>query len=121
MSELRIKTHTTYTYGTSDGREFDIADEAHEWQDHLENIKGITMLDSKFCYTTDISEACYVHIKAWQPHEAFEALQHYEGIDAYIPKPGYWYYDDGTDSYIDVDEELNSLRDIKQRLNAFEK
>ena len=66
MSELRIKTHTTYTYETSDGREFDIADEAREWQDNLENINGITMLDFKFCYTTDISEACYVHMKTCQ-------------------------------------------------------
>lgn len=77
------------------------------------------MLDPKFCYTTDTSKACYVHIKTWQQQEAFEAIQHYKGIDAHIPKPGYWYYDDCTDSYVDVDEELNSLREIKQRLNAF--
>ncbi len=117
MAELKIKTHTTYTYETTDGREFDDAQEAQEWQDHLENIKGITMLDSKFQYTKDHSEAFYVHIKTWQQQEAFEAMQYYEGMGAHIQKPGYWYYDDCTDSYVDVDEELNRLREIKQRLN----
>jgi hypothetical protein len=121
MAELKIKTRTTYTYETSDGREFDLAEEAEQWQEHLENIKGITMLDSKFQYTKDHSEAFYVHIKTWQQQEAFEALQVYEGMGAHIPKPGYWYYDDCTDSYIDVDEELNRLKEIKQRLNAFGK
>lgn len=121
MTEVKIKTHTIYTYETSDGREFDDAQEAQEWQDHLENIKGITMLDSKFQNITDHSEAFYVHIKTWQQQEAFEALQYYEGMGSHIPKPGYWYYDDCTDSYVDVDEELNRLKEIKQRLNLFGK
>jgi RIO-like serine/threonine protein kinase len=75
------------------------------------------MLDRKFQYTKDHSEAFYVHIKNWQQQEAFEALQYYEGMGAHIPKPGYWYYDDRADSYVDVEEELNRLREIKQRLN----
>ena len=79
------------------------------------------MLDSKFCYTTDISEACYVHIKTWQQQEAFEAIQHYEGIDAHIPKPGYWYYDDCTDSYIDAANERDRLQSIIETLDVFGK
>ncbi len=42
MTEVKIKTHTTYTYETSDGREFDLAEEAQEWQEHLENLKMLT-------------------------------------------------------------------------------
>lgn len=74
MAELKIKTHTTYTYETSDGREFDDIREAETWQGQLELIKNITMLDSKFQNTTDHTEAFYVHIKTWQQQEAFEAL-----------------------------------------------
>jgi hypothetical protein len=121
MAEVKIKTHTTYTYETSDGREFDDAQEAQEWQDHLENIKGITMLDSKFKPTKDHSEAFYVHIKTWQQQEAFEALQYYEGMGGHIPKPGYWYYDDCTDSYIDVVEERDRLQSIIETLDVLGK
>jgi hypothetical protein len=31
MSKLKIKTHTTYTYEASDGREFEDHPEAQEW------------------------------------------------------------------------------------------
>ena len=116
MAELKIKTHTTYTYETSDGREFDDIREAETWQEHLETIKNITMLDSKFQNTTDHTEAFYVHIRTCQQQEAFEALQCYEGMGAHIPKPGYWYYNDCTDSYVDIVKERDRLQSIIETL-----
>lgn len=121
MSELKVKTHTTYTYETSDGREFDYASEAQEWQEHLELIKNITMLDSKFKPTSDITEAFFVHIKTNSELDAFEAMQAYEGMCAHIPKPGYWYYDDCTDSYVDAVKERDRLQSIIETLDVFGK
>jgi uncharacterized protein YneR len=121
MAELKIKTHTTYTYETSDGREFDDAQEAQEWQDHLEAIKGITMLDSKLQNTADHTEAFYVHIKTWQQQEAFEALQAYEGLCAHIPEPGYWYYDDSIDSYVNAVKERDRFQSIIETLDVLGK
>ena len=120
MADIKIKTHTTYTYETTDGREFDDANEAKEWQGHLEVFNRITMLDSKFQNTTDNSEAFYVHIKTWEQQEAFGARQAYEGMGAHIPKPGYWYYDDCTDSYVDVVKERDRLQSIIETLDLFE-
>ena len=121
MADIKVKTHTTYTYETSDGREFDIASEAEEWQEHLEKIKSITMLDSKFHNTTDHSEAFYVHIKTWEQQEAFEAMQAYEGMGAHITEPGYWYYDDCDDSYVNVSKEMDRLQSIIETLDLFGK
>ena len=121
MADIKIKTHTTYTYETTDGREFDIAEEANEWQEHLEALKGITMLDSKFQNTTDHTEAFYVHIKTWKQQEAFEALQAYEGMGAHITEPGYWYYDDRTDSYVDAVKERDRFQSIIETLDVFGK
>jgi hypothetical protein len=121
MAELKIKTHTNYTYETSDGREFDDAKEAQEWQEYLELSKTITMLDSKLNNTTDHTEAFYVHIKTWQQQEAFEALQAYEGMGAHIPEPGYWYYDDCIDSYVDAVKERDRLQSIIETLDVLGK
>ena len=121
MAEIKIKTRTTYTYETTDGREFDDATEANEWQEHLEVLRGITVLNHKFQTTTDHSEAFYVHIKTWKQQEAFEAMQVYEGMGAHIPKLGYWYYDDYTDSYVDVVEERDKLQSIIETLDVLGK
>ena len=121
MAELKIKTHTTYTYETSDGREFDIAEEAREWQEHLEVIKGITMLDSNFHNTTEVDEAMYVHIKTHAQLDAFAAIQAYEGACAHINALGYWYYDDCTDSYVDAVKERDRLQSIIEALDVLGK
>jgi hypothetical protein len=121
MAEVKIKTQTTYTYETSDGREFDDAQEAQEWQEYLELSKTITMLDSKFKPTTDHTKAFYVHIKNWQQQEAFEALHAYEGMSAHILEPGYWYYDGCTDSYVDAVKERDRLQSIIETLDVLGK
>jgi uncharacterized protein YneR len=79
------------------------------------------MLNSKFKPTTDHTEALYVHIKTWQQQEAFEAMQAYEGMGAHIPEPGYWYYDDCTDSYVDAVKERDRLQSIIETLDVLGK
>jgi hypothetical protein len=116
MSELKIKTHTTYTYETSDGREFDDADEAQEWQQALEDIKSITMLDDKFNPTTETASAFYVHIKNHSQLKAFELMQTYEGFATHIPDRGCWYYDDVADDFVNIEKEINRLKDIQYKL-----
>ena len=102
MADIKIKTHTTYTYETTDGREFDDDREAEKGQEHLEVIKGVTMLDSKFKLTSKTDEAFYVHIKTNDQLDAFEAVQPYEGYCAHVPAIGYWYYDEYSDDYVNV-------------------
>jgi hypothetical protein len=118
MAELKIKTHTTYTYETSDGRVFDIAEEAQKWQQALEDIKGITMLDSKFTPTTEVDSAFYVLINTYSQLEAFEAMQAYEGITAHIPDIGWWYYDEVVDEFVDIEKEISRLKDIIYKLSS---
>ena len=117
MADIKIKTHTTYTYETSDGREFDVVEEAEEWQEHLENIKSVVMLDNKFRRTDRTDEAYYVHIKTQAQLEAFEALQAYEGLASHVTSLGYWYYDEDMDEFIDVKEEMDRLQSIIESLD----
>ncbi len=121
MSKLKIKTHTAYTYETSDGREFEDQSEAQEWQDHLENITGAVMLDQKFCNTTHVDSTFYVHIKTEAQLKAFEAINSYEGLCAKIDAIGYWYYDERTDNYVSVRKEMDRLQSIIETLDVLGK
>lgn len=121
MSKLKVKTHTTYTYETADGREFEDKSEAHEWQDHLENITSAVMLDNNFRNTTQIDEAMYVHIKTEAQLKAFDAISSYEGMGARINAIGYWYYDERTDAYISVNKEMDRLQSIIESLDVLGK
>ncbi len=118
MSELNIKTRTIDVYETSDGREFESEFEAQTWQQHIEELKGIIMLDSNFHNTIDVGSAIYVYIDTWTQLEAFTAMQAYEGIESFIPEPGRWYYDDNTYSYLDVDKEVAMLQVIIEALDT---
>jgi uncharacterized protein YneR len=121
MAEVKIKTHTTYTYETSDGREFSLAEEAEQWQEYLDILRNVTMLDCRFNKTTDVCHAIYVCIKNREQLDAFAALQAYEGMCAHIPEPGYWYYDDRTDSYIDAVKERDRVQSIIETLDVLGK
>jgi hypothetical protein len=120
MTELKVKTHTVYTYETSDGREFDDKPEAEFWQKSLNVFNTIPMLDSDFKPTKQADLADYIHIKTWEQLEAFSTIQIYEGIDARIEQPGYYYYDGYLDKYINIDIELKKLQDIIKSVNALE-
>ncbi len=121
MAEIKIKTHTTYTYETSDGREFEDHQEATDWQLALEDIKSITMLDHKFCNTHQVDEVFYVHIKTLSQLKAFEAIRSYEGMCAKIDALGYWYYDERIDNYVSVRKEMDRLQSIIETLDVFGK
>ena len=71
MKELKIVKHTTYTYETSDGREFDDENEAKEWQEKLSVIENVCMLDSNFRPTKETDSVFYVHTKTKEETEAF--------------------------------------------------
>ena len=116
MTERKIKIHTTHTYETSDGREFDDELEAKEWQRIIEDIKGITMLDSGFNPTTEVDSAFYVRIKTYSQFKAFEAMQAYEGLNTHIHDLGCYYYDDRTDCFVNLEEEIKRLQDIRSKL-----
>ncbi len=121
MADVKIKTHTTYTYETTDGREFEDQQEATEWQLALDDLKSITMLDYNFNNTTEVSSAYYVHIKTLSQLKAFEAIQRYEGMSAHIESLGYWYYDENTDQYMSVRKEMDRLQSIIETLDIFGK
>ena len=121
MSEVKIITHTTYTYETSDGREFDYAQEAEAWEKALSNIKNVAMLDAKFRPTTEVSSAFFVHIKTHDQLDAFSEIQAYEGMCAEIREVGYHYYDECTDTYLNIGKELKRLHDIIDKLDSWQK
>ena len=121
MAEFKIITHTTYTYETSDGREFDREEDARDWEQALEDIKSTAMLDYRFKPTDRTDEAYYVHIKTHAQLKAFEAMQAYEGLAGHITDLGYWYFDECSDEFIDIKKEINRLQSIIETLDLFGK
>ena len=117
MADLKIITHTSYTYETSDGREFDSKLEAEAWQKALDNTNKIVMLDSRFKMTTEVEMAYHVFVKDQEQLDAFNAMQEYLGIASIIEEPGYYYYDEVPDEYINVDKEIERLLEIKAKLD----
>lgn len=118
MSELKIITHTTYTYETSDGREFDDELEAKGWQKQLSLIEGVCMFDSKFKPTKEIESVFYIHIKTKEQAEAFNSMQEYFGICASGVGVGYYYYDEISDSYVNVELQIKELHNIIDKLKG---
>ena len=118
MAELKVKKHTTYTYETSDGREFDDEHEAMEWQGHLSQFENVRALNYYFEPTDDVDSAIYVHAETIEQAEAFNAMQTDLGICANIQGTGYWRYDDISDSFIDVEEEIRNRQHIIDMLNG---
>jgi dsDNA-binding SOS-regulon protein len=121
MADLKIITHTTYTYETTDGRSFDNKPEAEAWQNALDNADTIVMLDSRFNLTTEVEMAYHVFVKDQEQVDAFNVKQEDLGIASIIPEPGYYYYDEVLDEYISVDKEIERLLGIKNKLDSFAK
>lgn len=121
MAEVKIKTHTTYTYETSDGREFDDKEAAVEWQECIDTFKNIIMLNSKFKPAADTTEAWYVRIRTDTEHQAFEDIRKYNGDTCGIPDIGDWYYSDSAESYVNVQKERDRLQSIIEALDVFGK
>ena len=121
MADLKIITHTTYTYETTDGREFDSKPEAEAWQNAIDNTDRIVMLDSRFKLTNDFEKAFFIHIDNPDQLEAFNTKQADLGIASIIKGLGYYYYDEVSDEYIDIDAEIGRLLDLKARLDSTRK
>lgn len=121
MDELKIIAHTTYTYETSDGSEFDDELEAKDWQKHLSAIKNVYMLDSEFRPTKDIERVHYVYTNTKEQTEAFNAMSEYLGICAEIPHgTGYYRYDDRAGSFVNMESEIKELHHIIDKLKGGE-
>ena len=118
MNELKIIKHATYTYETSDGREFDDEIEAKEWQNQLLAIKNACMLDSKFRPTKEIDSVFYIHAKTKEQVEAFNSMQEYLGICARIDGVGYYRYDEISDSFVNVELQIKELQSIIDKLKG---
>lgn len=116
MADFKIKTHTTYSYETSDGRTFDDPEAAETWQEALECIKKVVMLDNKFNRTDSISSAFYVHIKTHEQLDAFQEIGAYEGICADIRSVGFYYYDDCEDTFINIEKEIDRFKTMMTKL-----
>lgn len=116
MKELKIIKHTTYTYETSDGREFDDEKEAKLWQNHLNHLNDVYMLNAEYEDVDDVESAIYVYAQNQEQVDAFNAMQKYIGVAASIDGVGYWRYDDRFDEYFNIDDEIGKLQVIKKML-----
>ena len=117
MTDLKIITHTTYTYETTDGREFDSKPEAEAWQRAIDKAEHIVMLDSRLRPTTEIETAFFVYLKDQEQVDAFNAKQADLGLATVIHTPGYYYYDEVPDEYFNVDGRIKDLLGIKAKLD----
>ena len=109
-ANLEVKKCVTYTYQTTDGREFDNKAEAMEWQKHLCNVEDLCLLDSEYEPTRDLCSAIYVYAKTKEQADSFNAIQQYFGYALTLPSTGFFRYDDVSDSYIDVENEIGNLQ-----------
>lgn len=118
MKELKIIKHATYTYETSDGREFDDEIEAKEWQEKLLVIENVCMLDINFRSTKDVESVFYVHTKTKEETDAFNSMQEYVGIDASLDGVGYFRYDETSDSFMNIELQIKELQSIIDKLQS---
>ena len=119
MAEVKVTTHTTYTYETTDGREFKSELMAIAWQESLDIIDDITILDSTF-EPEGVTSAYYVFIKTEEQYKALRQAFDYHGVDQYnsLSGVGYWYYDEESDTFKNLEQELGWLQEIKSELDA---
>lgn len=118
MEELKVMRHIHYSYETSDGKEFGNKQEAMNWQKQLNLFTTICMLDKDYKPTTDINSALYVCAKTKEQAEAFNELSIEEfGYCATIGGAGWYRYDDVSDSYVDIELEIEKLQHILDMLN----
>lgn len=114
MKEFKILKHITYTYETTDGREFDSETEAKEWQEKLSVIENVCMLDSNFRPTKETDSVFYIHTNTKEEAEALEYL----GICASLDGVGYFRYDEISDSFVNVELQIKELQRIIDKLQG---
>lgn len=121
MKELKIIKHTTYTYETSDGREFDDENEAKAWQKHLSALENVCMLNCEYEPTKEIDSVCYVYVERKEQEEAFNAMQEYFEYSARLHGVGYYRYDNISDEFVNVESEIKELQHIIDKLKGGDK
>ena len=112
MEKLKVITHTVHTYETSDGKVFDDKKEAVNWQKKLVLFEDICMLNSNEQPTKEVDKAIFVRIDTMEQAEVFNDMLQDVSYCSSIPDTGFWVYDDISDSYINVKEELNKFQHI---------
>ena len=112
MPDLKIIKHTTYTYETSDGQEFDDKQEAEEWQEKLSLLENIRMLDFTEKPTKNFEDVYYVYIETEEQAQAYNKIQKDIGLGAQVKGPGYYRYDERKDDFVEVKSELERLQHI---------
>ena len=118
MTDLKVKKHISYTYETSDGREFDDKNEATEWQKHLCNLEDMCLFNFKYKPTKEIESAIYVYAKTSEQAEAFNAMQKDLGLRSGLRSAGFYRYDEIADEYVDVEIEIAKLQNIIDMLKG---
>ena len=117
MENLKIITHTVYTYETTDGRQFDNEAKAREWQEYLDLYDGIYMLDYQLSPTKDIELAYYVRIDTYEQAKAFNMVQHNLCYTISVPYPGYFRYDEVSGDFVDLKSEINEKQSFIDALD----
>ena len=112
MQGLKIITHETYTYETSDGQEFDDKQEAMEWQEKLSLLENVRMLDASERPTKAFDCTYYVRIETEEQAQAYNQIQKDIGLGAQVKGPGYYRYDERKDDFVEVKSELEKLQHI---------
>ena len=125
MADLKIITHTSYTYETTDGRDdFTSEAEALAWQEKLDTVKQIVKLDSFGQLTDNTDEASFIRLNNDREVEAFASICRYEGYCAPPPtEPGDYYYQPTIreDQFISIKKIVNYCKDVVKKLNTAEK
>lgn len=120
MKELKIIKNITYTYITSDGTEFDDENEAKEWQEHLSEMENMTTLDADFNPTKCFDNIIYICANKQEQVDAFNAIAKSLGYYSNVDVPGYYRYDDISDSYVNVELQIKELQEIINKLKCAE-
>ena len=116
MTELKVIKNVTYTFTTSDGKEFYDEHEAKIWQKHLSIFNNMNILDIEFVPTKEINRAFYVHTKTQEEVDAFNEMQNDLQYISTIDGIGYYYYDEISDSYINIETQIKELQSIINKL-----
>ena len=113
MEELKVIRHIQYSYETSDGKEFGSKKEATEWQKQLNLFQNLCMLGADYIPTKDINSAVYVYAKTKEEAESFNEIEREEfGYCSEIGGAGWFRYDEISDSYVDIEVEIEKLQHI---------
>lgn len=107
-------------YIADDGKVFDDEDDCREYekQTHYGKLKdGVKALDYQF-RPVDAFE-CDVHfyvniLDASFVEDYVKYCDEYFGISVNIKSPGVWYYDEINDLFVNIDEEIEALKNKKE-------